>query len=76
MIEPELLMSIRRQRLKSLGLGSSAQYATMDRIMVELDYAWDVFNRLKCPVIDVSNHAVEETASRVLDLRKKEAISQ
>ncbi len=75
-IEPELLMSIRRQRLKSLGLGSSAQYATMDRIMVELDYAWDIFNRLKCPVIDVSNHAVEETATRVLELRKKEAQGQ
>lgn len=75
-IEPELLMSIRRQRLKSLGLGTSAQYATMDRIMLELDYAWDVFNRLKCPVIDVSNHAVEETATRVLELRNKEALAE
>ncbi|MCL5116867.1 MAG: kinase/pyrophosphorylase [Firmicutes bacterium] len=75
-IEPELLMSIRRQRLKSLGLGTSAQYATMERIMVELDYAWDIFNRLKCPVIDVSNHAVEETATRVLELRNKEATGQ
>lgn len=75
-IDPELLMSIRRQRLKSLGLGSSAQYATMERIMVELDYAWDIFNRLKCPVIDVSNHAVEETATKVLELRNKEATSQ
>ncbi len=73
MIDPELLMSIRRQRLKSLGLGTSAQYATMERIMVELDYAWEIFNRLKCPVIDVSNHAVEETATRVLQLRQKEA---
>lgn len=76
MIEPELLMSIRRQRLKSLGLGSSAQYAMMDRIMVELEYAWDIFNRLRCPVIDVSNHAVEETATHVLELRKKEATGQ
>ncbi len=75
-IEPELLMSIRRQRLKSLGLGTSAQYATMERIMVELDYAWDIFNRLKCPVIDVSNHAVEETATRVLELRNKEALAE
>ncbi|NMP23023.1 pyruvate, water dikinase regulatory protein [Sulfobacillus harzensis] len=75
-IKPELLMSIRRQRLKSLGLGTSSQYATMDRIMVELDYAWDIFNRLKCPVIDVSNHAVEETATRVLELRNKEALAE
>ncbi len=69
-IDAELLMSIRRQRLKSLGLGSSAQYATMDRIMAELEYAWDIFNHLKCPVVDVSNHAVEETATRVLEIRQ------
>ncbi len=69
-IDAELLMGIRRQRLKSLGLGSSAQYATMERIMAELDYAWDIFNRLKCPVVDVSNHAVEETATRVLEIRQ------
>ncbi|WP_053961002.1 pyruvate, water dikinase regulatory protein [Sulfobacillus thermosulfidooxidans] len=69
-IDAELLMSIRRQRLKSLGLGSSAQYATMERIVAELDYAWDIFNRLKCPVVDVSNHAVEETATRVLEIRQ------
>lgn len=70
-IDPELLMSIRRQRLRSLGFGSSAQYATMERIMMELEYAWEVFNRLKCSVIDVSNHAIEETASRVLELRRQ-----
>lgn len=70
-IDPELLMSIRRQRLKSLGLGSSAQYATMERIMFELEYAWEIYNRLKCPVIDVSNHAVEETATRVLELKRQ-----
>lgn len=70
-IEPELLMSIRQQRLKSLGLGSSAQYAKIERIMMELDYAWDIFNRLRCPVVDVSNHAVEETATRVLDIIKQ-----
>ncbi len=69
-IDAELLMSIRRQRLKSLGLGSSAQYATMDRIMAELEYAWDIFSRLKCPVVDVSNHAVEETATKVLEIRQ------
>ncbi|MCY0881655.1 MAG: kinase/pyrophosphorylase, partial [Firmicutes bacterium] len=70
-IDPELLMSIRRQRLKSLGLGIGAQYASLDRIMTELEYAWEVYRRLGCPVIDVSNHAVEETATRVLEIRQK-----
>lgn len=73
-IDPEILMGIRQQRLKSLGLAAKAQYATMERIMVELNYAWEIFNRLKCPVIDVSNHAVEETATRVLELRRQGGI--
>lgn len=73
-IDPELLMGIRQQRLKSLGLAAKAQYASMDRIMAELNYAWDVYDRLKCPVIDVSNHAVEETATQVLELHQQGGI--
>lgn len=71
MIDPEILIEIRRQRLKSLGLASNAQYATMERIMVELEFAWDLYAQLKCPVVDVSNHAVEETANRVLEIRRR-----
>ncbi|MBX5466788.1 MAG: kinase/pyrophosphorylase [Firmicutes bacterium] len=70
-IEPELLVEIRRQRLKSLGLEANAQYATLERILVELDYAWDIYAQLKCPVVDVSNHAVEETANRVLEIMRQ-----
>jgi len=67
-IDPDLLMPIRRQRLRTLGLSSSAQYATRERIQEELDYAWQVYQDVGCPVIDVSNHAVEETASKILEL--------
>ncbi|MCY0886235.1 MAG: kinase/pyrophosphorylase, partial [Firmicutes bacterium] len=67
-IDPDLLVGIRRQRLKALGLGASAQYANRDRILYELAYAWDIYHRLDCPVVDVSNHAIEETASRVLEI--------
>lgn len=70
-IDPDLLVEIRRRRLSSLGLASNAQYATMERIIVELEYAWDLYGQLKCPVVDVSNHAVEETASRVLEIRRR-----
>ncbi len=73
-IDPDLLMPIRRQRLRTLGLSSSAPYATRDRILEELDYAWQVFQDVGCPVIDVSNHAVEETASKILELFQGEAV--
>jgi len=70
-INPEQLNNIRRERLKSLGLASGANYASMERILYELDYAEKVHRRLGCPVIDVSNKAVEETANVIMDMLKK-----
>ncbi|MEW6661574.1 MAG: pyruvate, water dikinase regulatory protein [Bacillota bacterium] len=67
-ISPQLLYEIRLERLKTLGLTSSADYASMERILFELDYAEGVMKRLGCPVVDVTNRAVEETASKVLEL--------
>jgi hypothetical protein len=71
-IDPDLLANIRRQRLKAIGLSAASPYASADRIMQELDYAWDVYRRLGCPVVDVTNHAVEETASRILEIVQQE----
>ncbi|GAA3316583.1 hypothetical protein GCM10020331_013020 [Ectobacillus funiculus] len=71
-ITPDKLNEIRRERLKSLGLTAQANYANLDRILEELDYAEKIMKRLGCPVIDVSNKAVEETADLVLAILKKE----
>ncbi len=67
-IRPNHLNEIRRERLKTLGLTSHADYANMDRILKELEYAEGVMKRAGCSVIDVTNKAVEETASRVLEI--------
>ena len=67
-IQPKQLNEIRRERLKTLGLTSNADYATMDRILRELDYAEKVMKKAGCSIIDVTNKAVEETASRVLEI--------
>ncbi|RAL25876.1 pyruvate, water dikinase regulatory protein [Thermoflavimicrobium daqui] len=72
-IGPSQLNNIRRERLKALGLTSSANYASLQRILQELEYAEQVIRRVGCPRIDVSNKAVEETASIILDLLKKGA---
>jgi regulator of PEP synthase PpsR (kinase-PPPase family) len=71
-VEPETLMNIRHQRLKALGLAATSQYASMERILKELEYAWDVYQRIGCPVVDVTNHAVEETATKILEIVKRE----
>lgn len=52
--DPDKLNQIRRERLKTLGLNDSANYASMERILQELEYADALFKRLGCTVIDVS----------------------
>ena len=67
-ISPEKLNDIRRERLKSLGLNDQAIYANMERIKEELTYFDSIVSRLDCPIIDVTNKAVEETANNIISL--------
>ncbi|MGL5327915.1 MAG: pyruvate, water dikinase regulatory protein [Peptostreptococcaceae bacterium] len=71
---PEKLNEVRQERLKALGLSSNASYANLDRILEELDYSDTVMKKLGCPVINVSNKAIEETAGIILDLMKENGI--
>lgn len=67
-IKDEQLTNIRWERLKTLGLGGQASYASAERILEELEYAEKIMKRIGCPVIDVTNKAVEETASKILEI--------
>lgn len=67
---PIKLNEIRQERLKALGLKNTANYASMDRILKEIEYSENLMKRLGCPVIDVSNKAVEETAGIILEITK------
>ncbi|HWI55142.1 MAG TPA: pyruvate, water dikinase regulatory protein [Desulfobacteria bacterium] len=67
-IKPEILNEIRQERLRTLGLKSGADYASLERILIELEYADGIMRKVGCPIIDVSNKAVEETASKVLEI--------
>lgn len=71
-LRPERLNTIRTERLKTLGLGAESDYANLDRIVEELEYARDIMKRVGCPVIDATGKAIEETASIVLELLFKE----
>ena len=68
---PFKLNEIRQERLKSLGLSNNANYASLDRIKLELEYSQEIMKKLNCTVIDVSNKAVEETAGIVLEHMKR-----
>ena len=70
-LRPELLNQIRTERLKTLGLGAGSDYANMERILKELEYARGIMKKIGCPIIDATGKAVEETASIVLELLYK-----
>ena len=67
-IDAAQLNGIRSERLRALGLTVSADYASLPRIYKELEYAQAVMKRANCTIIDVTSKAVEETASRVLEI--------
>ena len=64
-IDPDRLVEIRRGRLRNLG-ARDRRYAELMEIYEELDEAGAVHRRLGCPVIDISELSIEETAQRIL----------
>ena len=64
-IDPNRLLEIRRARMRSMG-SRNRQYAELDEIYEELDAAAKLHRRLGCPVIDISELSIEETAHRVV----------
>ncbi len=65
--DPYKLNQIRSERLKTLGLDFTANYANVDRINLELEYSKKIMKELDCMVIDVSSRAIEETAGIILN---------
>jgi regulator of PEP synthase PpsR (kinase-PPPase family) len=65
-IDAERLAEIRHVRARAMG--ASKQYAELLEVYEELDEAAAVHRRLGCPVIDVSDLSIEETAARIIRL--------
>ncbi len=74
-IDADRLTEIRRGRLRNLG-ARDRRYAELTEVYDELDEATKVHRRLGCPVIDISELSIEETAMRIIRIvesRKAEA---
>lgn len=65
-IDAEQLVKIRAERLKSVGLPDDAQYASLERVEQELQYAQALYTELGCQVIDVTGKAIEEIAGIIM----------
>jgi regulator of PEP synthase PpsR (kinase-PPPase family) len=66
-IDAERLADIRTRRVRSMG-GPRGHYAELEEIYSELDEAAALHRRLGCPVLDVTELSVEETAMRIIRL--------
>lgn len=69
-IDTDALSTIRKNRLSSLGAKKfTGNYASMDKIHEELEWANNVFKENKrWPVFNVTNKALEETAAEIIKL--------
>jgi regulator of PEP synthase PpsR (kinase-PPPase family) len=66
-IEASRLAEIRQARVRGMGASPRA-YAELVEIYEELELAGAIHRRLGCPVIEVSELSIEETAQRVIRL--------
>ena len=72
-IDAEALAEIRGERVR--GMGGGGRYAELAEIYDELEYAASIHTRLGCPVIEVSNLAIEETARRIVRIVEERRLS-
>ena len=66
-IAAERLADIRTARVKSMG-APRKRYAELEAVYSELEEAARLHKKLRCPVIDVTDLSVEETAMRIIRL--------
>jgi regulator of PEP synthase PpsR (kinase-PPPase family) len=74
-IDAEALAKIRSRRARDMR-SSKGRYANLNDIYEELEEAEGVHRRLGCPVIEVSNLAIEETARRIIRLVEQRKLEQ
>lgn len=68
-MEAETLQSIRSKRVKGMGgFGNRDGYADLAQIYEELDEVGETMREFGCPVINTTGVALEENASRIIDL--------
>lgn len=65
-MDPDSMHKVRSERLKALGLPTDSHYASPERIAEETEYAAALFAKLGCPVIDITDKAIEETAGIIM----------
>jgi regulator of PEP synthase PpsR (kinase-PPPase family) len=66
-LDPMRLVEIRTRRQTAWNMAQTP-YSEMERVEEEVAWSRKLFAKLRCPVLDVTDQAIEETAARLLDL--------
>jgi regulator of PEP synthase PpsR (kinase-PPPase family) len=66
-ISPTRLYKIRVNRRANIGV-ESWRYASLESVSNEVEYAEDIMKQLGCPIIDVTQKAIEETADEIFKI--------
>ena len=64
--DPDILNSIRKERMITYGLNPDTAYSDIDKIREELAFANDLYQKLGCVIINVASLSIEETAAMIL----------
>ncbi len=65
-IDADNLIRIRINRLKKFGWNFNRGYTDRAHILKEMDYAREIFEKRRWPVVNVTDRALEETAGEVI----------
>lgn len=68
---PQYTASIRKERIKHLGLPEDASYSNIERIKEEYRYALDLYHQLGIPIVNIENKSIEELAEEILQIYEK-----
>lgn len=71
-LRPERLVEIRKARLRHFPVPSIPSYAEMEYIKAELEESLRLFRRNAWPIVDVTNKSIEEVATEILGIMKRE----
>ena len=70
-IDLDALLKIRRDRLRTLGTATQGEYADPKLVAAEINYAEELMEKLRVPVLNVTGRAIEDTANEIIRLLER-----
>ena len=70
-VDPARLVLLRKARASRMGRGPLLQYASMEHVQRELDWAELLLRRDRWATVDVTNKSIEECAAEIIALQRR-----